>query len=385
MKIGVNARFLTKPYTGIGQYTEHLYRSMAERFPDFSFFLVVPEKVEVHFPPNVEIIVAPEPLFGTSGIKKTWWEQVVVPKILKKKRVDILHFPYPSNPWFGSKIPVAVTVHDTIPWETQAYRASILTRLYQDMAKGAVKKAQMVLTVSGSSNADIIRVCQIDATKIKVIENGISPGFLKDERARLPEIRHRYGLQANRPYFLYAGGFDERKNIPRLVEAFSRVVAKNSKIDLVLVGGKHLQSKLYSSYEKLKEKSEKQQHHGKLIFTGFVPEHDLVALYQGAYSFVNFSLQEGFNLPLLQAAVSHLPLLTSDLPVHRELLGDQAIYCDPFSVDSMAKEMLKIFLDQGYYRLYREKISDFAPKKSWDDGANILAKIFEDMRTNFVI
>ena len=98
-KIGVNARFLSKPFTGIGQHTKYLFEALAKQNQDVQFILVTPDKVEVNFPKNVSVHVLPEKFPGTSGMRKTFWEQKQLPDFFLKQNVDVVHFPYPSNPW----------------------------------------------------------------------------------------------------------------------------------------------------------------------------------------------------------------------------------------------------------------------------------------------
>ena len=94
MIIGVNARFLTKPYTGIGQHTHNLFDELAKQNPNDEFILVTPEKPEgyEHFDiyKNLEIVVLPEKMIGTAGMKKTYWEQVQVPNFLLKQGAEVL-------------------------------------------------------------------------------------------------------------------------------------------------------------------------------------------------------------------------------------------------------------------------------------------------------
>jgi hypothetical protein len=132
MNIGVNARFLTKPFTGIGRYTKALFTTLALEHPNDTFVLVSHQDVAGDFAKNIEVVVLPERFHGSGGMKKTYWEQVQLPAFFKKYGVDVVHYPYPSNPWRRFTIPTIVTVHDTIPWVLSEYRERFSTRLYQD-------------------------------------------------------------------------------------------------------------------------------------------------------------------------------------------------------------------------------------------------------------
>src|SRR5512145_3075719 len=101
MRIAINGRFLTRPHTGIGVYTRQLFSAFAGEFPDSEIMMVTPAAPppELHLPANIRIVTVPERFPGTGGMKKTYWEQVQVPAAIAKSAPDLIHFPYPSNPW----------------------------------------------------------------------------------------------------------------------------------------------------------------------------------------------------------------------------------------------------------------------------------------------
>ena len=149
MKIGVNARLLIKPFTGIGQYTKNMFKELAKIDTEDRYILVVPEKLPESlvrvFPQNVEIVVLPEKRLPGAGARKTWWEQVQLPEYFLKEKVDLAFYTYPSNPWsqdwYKKSIKTVVVVHDCVPWMHKNYRKSILSKLYH------VKKDMLYLYI----------------------------------------------------------------------------------------------------------------------------------------------------------------------------------------------------------------------------------------------
>lgn len=382
MIIGVNGRFLTKPFTGIGQYTRYLFLELARQNPDDTLVMAVPQKVNFDFPPNVEIAVVREKLIGTAGMKKTHWEQVKLPRLFMKRGVDIVHYPYPSNPWKGFEKPVVVTVHDTIPWELAEYRRSFLTRLYQDRARNAVKKADRVVTVSDASKQAIVKCCDVAAKDVTVIHNAPAPQFLQslsDEKQK--EALKRYGIDPSRKYFLYVGGYDARKNVQTLVDVYLRKIACQYPVDLVMVGDKSLNDKLYSSFDDTekhqKEHSSKQK--ADLILTGFVDEADMPALYQAAHAFVNLSMAEGFNLTLVQAAVSHTPMIVSNIPVHHEVIGSSALYVDPHDKKGLASFLKRLITDDPFYSQQKGQLDAYECPYSLEESAKALKTVYKSL------
>jgi len=380
MHIGVNARFLASPFTGIGVYTRHLFSALAAQCPQDKIFMVAPRESDFSFPPNVEKVVLPEKFPGTSGMRKTFWEQVQVPRLFSHLKTDLAHFPYPSNPWRGYDKPVVVTVHDTIPWVLPSYRKSVSTRLYQDRCRNAVKKADHVVTVSESSKKEIIDLCGISPSKISVIPNAPSPSFSKnlypDERSGTLK---KYGINPDRRFFLYCGGYDERKNVSIITETYLSHIAPYHDIDLVLAGGKSHESALYSSYDLTNRKYSHSlgASKGKIIFTGFVSEEHFPALYQSCFVFLNLSRREGFNLPLLEAAVSGAPVVASDIPVHREVAGGYALFCPPDDKPAFAEVLKKLISDQSFYQKQKETSKKYVCPYSWEKSASGLTQIYK--------
>jgi hypothetical protein len=159
MKIGVNARFLTKPFTGIGQYTKNLFLELSKIDKKNEYIFIVPEKIdssiEKAFGKNVKIKIIPELKVGISGIKKTWWEQISVPEFFISENIDIAFFPYPSNPWtkdwYKKGIKTVLVIHDCIPWIKKNYRKGLMSKMYHAQTLKSANLADVILTVSESS------------------------------------------------------------------------------------------------------------------------------------------------------------------------------------------------------------------------------------------
>ncbi len=382
MKIGVNARFLAKPFTGIGQHTQNLFQNLAEQNPNDEFILVTAEDVskKVSFPKNVKVFFVPEKFPGTAGMKKTYWEQVQVPGFFKKMKVNLVHFPYPSNPWNGFNKPVFVTVHDTIPWTQQEYRKSFLTRIYQDRCRDAVAKADHVFTVSEASLKEIYKTCHVSKTKLSVTHNGISANFSKKSTEHERKtVLGSYGFNPDRKYLFYIGGYDARKNVELLVKVFNEKIAPFYDIDLVLAGGKSLQDSLYKSFDELTKSMDQNSlkyHKGKLMTTGFVPEKDLPALYQSAFAFISLSGNEGCNLPLLEAVASGVPVIASDIPVHHEMLGNVGLFCS-LDEKAVADKLIHLLTNEDFYKHQKQKVADHKIPFSWEKTAQEVMKVYK--------
>jgi glycosyltransferase involved in cell wall biosynthesis len=386
MKIAINGRFLTRPHTGIGVYTKQLFSAFARENPDSEIVMITPAapSSELHLPSNVEIVTVPEKFPGTGGMKKTYWEQVQVPSAIAKSAPDLIHFPYPSNPWRrrsgARKAPVIVTVHDVIPWILPDYRRSVSTRLYQNRCMRAVAKADLVITVSQSSKKEIMRVCGVTADRIDVIPNAPAPAFFRKftppETAR---ILRKYGINPDRPFFLYGGGYDPRKNVSVIVRTWLETIAPEYGIDLVLAGGKQHESVYYSSYDLTNPDLQHslRASKGKIVFTGFVSDEDFPALYQSCHAFLNLSRSEGFNLPLLEAGVSGAPAVASDIPVHREVAGAYAEFCPPDDPKALSDILKRLATDESFRQNKKESSQKYICPYTWEKSAQLLMQSYK--------
>lgn len=370
LKIGLNARFLTEPFTGIGQYTRHLVRAMAELAPEHDYFLFTPELVDLPLPSNCHQIRVAEKAYQSDSLRKAHWEQILLPAELEKHKIDLAHFLYPSNPNRKLSIPVVVTVHDVIPWRLKEYRKRWRSKLYHLHAKRALKKADHLLTVSDFSKSEIIDLFKIDVQKIAVTP--LAPPPVEAE-LRLPDLPLR------RHYFLYVGGFDERKNVPRLMEAFQKHIAPVYPIDLILTGGKHrgLEALIHDRHCKKVADKYRLENKGKIIFTSPLDSHELMGLYQQALALVNVSHYEGFNLPLIEAMSAGIPVITSDLKVHREVTGGHALFVDPMNIDSIGNGLHQLVNDPLMQKELSRQGLSHSKNFSWEKTAKETLYVYD--------
>lgn len=382
MKIAVNGRFLIRPFTGIGQYTHYLFQAYALQNPTDQLIMICPQKVDLDLPKNMKVVILPEKKIPGAGLRKTYWEQVQIPNLAKEMDVDILHIPYPANPWNGFDKPVVVTVHDTIPWTMKDYRKSVSTIIYQNRCLKALKKADLILSVSEASKLDIMGTAGFPSASIKVLHNDVAPHFYKKiPEARRKEILKKYKINSQKPFLLYAGGFDERKNVELLVKTYLEDIAPHFNVDLVLAGGKALNQKLYGSFDSLTKETKRPSLRlkGEVVWTGFVEEADFPALYQSCLVFINLSKKEGFNLPLLEAAISGAPIIASDLPVHHEVLDKYGLFCPTEDRNCLNQTIRKMITDDSFRQEQKQKLSGVVFPYSWRENARRLRRFYTQL------
>jgi glycosyltransferase involved in cell wall biosynthesis len=369
MKIGINARFLMHPYTGIGRYTRQLVSALAKQDSLDEYFLFVPEPVDLNLPENFHVVRVAEKESSSASLRKEHWEHTLLPQEMEKIGIQLAHFLYPSNPWKKLPFPTVVTVHDVIPWALPEYRSRLRSKAYHFYAKQALKKADHFITVSEFTKTELLKLISIPEKNISVI-----PLAAPEIDAGLAEIP---SLDLRRKYFLYVGGYDERKNVPALMEAFQKHMAPHYPVDLLLVGaeGKGLERFLTDEYCELVG-GHRMRPKGRVVFTDTFSDAELRTLYRQAFAFVNVSKYEGFNLPLIEAMQEGTPVITSDLKVHHEVTGDAALFVHGFSADAIGVGLHQIYHDQALQKDLAERGRKRAQDFSWKTVAEDTAGVY---------
>ncbi len=371
MKIGINARFLAFPYTGIGQYLRSLLSALAAAESHHQYVLFTPELVELPLPADrFRQIRLPEREDFSPSLAKAHWEHVLLPRELLSWGVDLAFFPYPSNPWCTMPFPVVVTVHDVIPWVLPEYRRTLRSRLYHWYARHALRRAQHVITVSDFSKKEIRRVLKFPEKDMTVIP--LAAPLITDPTPPAD-------LALRRPFFLYVGGYDARKNVPFLLAAFQKHIAPHTPVDLILVGGagRGLESLITDRFHECVGGHIVLKPKGEVLFTGPLDSGELLALYRQALALVHPSLYEGFNLPLLEAMSHGLPVACSDIPVNHEVTGGHALFFDPTRVDAIGNALHGIYHDKNLRRDLTRDGKHRAKDFSWKKAAEATLEVYE--------
>ncbi|UTY58020.1 glycosyltransferase [Massilia sp. erpn] len=280
----------------------------------------------------------------------------------------------PANGRFDT----AVTLYDLIPLlRKDVYlREAHVARWYYRKLQG-LKNAELLLAISGHSRREALEALQLPAQRVVNISSAVDACFQPrtlsaDEKAALGA---RYGLQ--RPFIMYTGGIDYRKNIEGLIEAYARLpAALRQQYQLAVVCSIH-----EADRHRLQQLAGRHGlANGDLVLTGFVPDSDLVALYNSTALFVFPSLQEGFGLPALEAMSCGVPVIGSDCSSVPEVIGRADALFDPTSVAAISARMQQVLSDSGFAaELARHGLVQ-AKQFSWDASAARTFDAFEELQ-----
>ena len=344
MNIGIDARMYGIQHRGIGRYTECLISNLSKLDSNNRYTLfMLPEAAK-----NVEL---DKGKFTIIPIDVRWYtlkEHLIMPQIIKKSRVDIMHWAH-LNVSYWCPVPYVVTIHDLIVFHFPDTRASNLPkwqyklkiRAHDYVLKNAVKKAKKIIAVSDFTKRDIVRHLGVAQEKIKVTQLGVDKMILGTNILRNTPQFEKYlfdKFKIRKQYLLYVGSAYPHKNLESLISAYVVLRADYKRNwQLVLVG------RIDSFYERLqkyaKEHVKEKEILDDIIFTGEVVDKELDGLYRGAKLFVFPSYYEGFGLPPLEAASRGIPVVCAKSSSLPEVLSDAAHYFDPKDIKQIASAL----------------------------------------------
>lgn len=385
MKIAINGYFLTRPYTGLGNYTRGLLSALSRIKTDHQFFVFTPEPVKVSFGDRLTIKVLPTISRVGPSIGKFWWEQWQLPKAATQASVDLLHQFYPATSVL-TRLPQITSIHDATPWHFPDHNYSRKIRWFRQFTRQASRKAKVIITVSQAAKADIAQIFDLPETKITVIYNGVDELFREQQvDGRSQNILARYKVSF--PYLFYVGGFEIHKNVRRLFLAYTKAVSEIRE-HLVLAGGVFSKTRppVYQDYYDLPKLIDSYRLGHRVHLIGPVSEEDLPALYQAASLFVSPSLAEGFNIPLVEAMASKVPIICSDIPVNHEIAIDQAghkaaLFVDPDDETKLANAIVKLLHDQPKQQELIGHGWQRQKEFAWEKSARQLLEVYEKFET----
>jgi glycosyltransferase involved in cell wall biosynthesis len=269
---------------------------------------------------------------------------------------------------FGRAFRTVITVHDMAYHVYPECALPAMRRALSRYLPEHVERAHTVLADSEATKRDIIRILGTPAEKIAVVPLAVGPSFrpILDVTKR-EAVRHKYGLPES--YILYVGTVEPRKNLPVLLNAFSRLArTPGFRHRLVVVGaaGWHANSVL--------KEIEHLQSQGLLTYLGYVHDEDLPTVYSLADLFVFPSLYEGFGIPPLEAMACGVPVICSDSSSLPEVVGDAAILVAPRKGDDLFDAIGRVLDDRDVSEDLRIRGLSRVKQFSWSATAHTVAR-----------
>ncbi|MGC8736716.1 MAG: glycosyltransferase family 4 protein, partial [Dissulfurimicrobium sp.] len=387
-------------FRGIGRYTMSLAKAIARNRGEHEIILALsglfPETIEpirAEFDgllpqENIRVWQAPGPVQECQPGNE--WRRKVAEHIreafLASLRPDIIHVfslfegyvddAVTSIGLFDNTTPVSVTLYDLIPLihADHYLKPNPLYHAYYTRKLEHLKKASLLLAISESSRKEAIEHLGFPEDAVINVSTAVDECFRplalsKEEEER---IRRKFGIL--KPFVLYTGGIDHRKNIEGLIRAYAGLSEKLRDGYQLVMAGKMPEGerrRLLALAQQYGLKS------NEIIFTGYVSDEDLVRLYNLCTVFVFPSLHEGFGLPALEAMACGAAVIGSNTTSIPEVIGREDALFDPHKDDAIAEKLELVLTDEDFRRELQHHGIEQAKRFSWDESARWAIAAFE--------
>jgi len=365
MRIAVNTRFLLKnSLEGYGYFILETFSRITRKYPEHEFIFIFDRPFDKRFvfEKNVKPVVAGPP--ARHPLLWKWWYDVKIPRILKKHKADV----FVSCDGFCSlttKIPQCLVVHDLSYLHYPSFMKNAELNFYKKRTPKFLNIARTVATVSEFSKKDILSNYKISGEKIDVVYSAAKKIFHPISNEEKETTKRNYS--EGKEYFAFMGPIHPRKNPMNLLKAFS-VFKKRQQSNMKLV----LSGRLAWKYDSFLKDLKTYKYRNDVMLTGYLEDEDLVKIVGSAYALVYPSFWEGFGVPVLEAMLCNVPVITSANTAMQEIAGDAALYADAGKFEDIAEKMMHIYKDE---RL-RDELIKKGPLRTqgftWDRTAELL-------------
>lgn len=369
MRIAINTRFLlSHKMEGFGWYTYEVISRLVKNHPEHEFVFFFDRSFDKAFVFEKNVIpVKLNPQARHPFLFHIWFDYSVT-RALMKYKCDAFISPdgYVS---LKTKVPQLAVIHDlNFEHNPDDVPRSALKYLKKQFPKFASKAAR-ILTVSDYSKNDIVKTYNVSPDKIDVAWNGANQCFKPISEEVKIQTRKKY--TKGKPYLLFVGALHKRKNLQRLIEAYSEL-KQNSKVEhqLLIVGEPLWNNQQFNIPSNLTD---------EVHFTGHMQLKDLATVMASADLFTFVSYFEGFGIPIVEAMQAGTPVLTGNKTSLPEVGGEAVHYCDPFDISDISSQMKFLLENPEERELLIKKGLERAKLFSWDKTAEEMWKSFKKM------
>jgi len=371
MNILIDFTQIPKQKVGVGVYAVNLVKQIAKLDLKNNYYILIQDdehSLDSSERNNFKLINIQSKIFR-KVIFRLLLEQWVIPYIIIKKKIDIIHSLHYSFPLltFGAK--KIVTIHDMSFFLFPKYHEISKRYYFSFFIHLVARLADKIISVSQSTSKDFILLTSARKEKVSVVHLGggdwSMPSFPRERREL---IKKKYGV--NGEYLLFVGMIEPRKNLANLILAYDKLLKVNNSYHLVIVGKKGW------GYRQVFNLIDDLRLHDKIIFTGFVEEEDKPFIIRDAKIFVYPSKYEGFGIPVLEALSLGIPTVTSNVSSLPEITGGAALLVDPANVDELYLGIKRLLEDETLYQELKKKAVLQASRFSWKKTAQKTIELY---------
>jgi glycosyltransferase involved in cell wall biosynthesis len=329
VRIGFDARLAGQTHAGIGRYSENLIRNLIPLVEESG---TLPVTLVIFFYDQTQAKQVMSNFFTHKQVELVYTgikhyglrEQLLLPKIYKKAKLDLLYVPHWNVP-LAYRGKLLITVHDLLWHEQKGMQATTLKAwqypikylAYRLISSSAISRASTIFVPTKTIASTIANYYKNTHKKVVVCNEGIAPLYEK-------ALKTTVGSQKISKQFIYTGSLYPHKNLKLIIQSLRKL----PKHKLLIASSRNLfqrQIRTLAANYKVKK---------QVVFLGFVSDEKLIELYQKSLALVQPSFSEGFGLTGIEAMASQTAVLASDIPVFREIYQDAALFFDPHSTTS---------------------------------------------------
>jgi glycosyltransferase involved in cell wall biosynthesis len=375
MRIGINGLAINRSdYGGGGTYLAHLVKNLLEVDQCNQYYLYVGKRNGISLTgerPNLQVVECP--VDTQSRLRRVFFEQFDLPRILQRQCLDILHCPNNVLP-LRTPCRTVLTIQymfsfvmpqDYSPWYRRWY--------FNNLLRNSARRADRIISVSDDNKGQITQYLGVPRDKVSTIYHGMDESFGETpEPARMKRCLEKYKVDGE--YILCVANNVLNKNLEGLVDAFAYLKAKRTiPHRLVIVGNR--------GFNRVRQAwlAQAERRCPELIHTGYVDHNELPCLYRGASVFVLPSLCESFGIPLLEAMWCGVPVVTSKAYAMPEIVGDAGVTVDPHDCRAIGEALLRVLSDRELRTRLIEQGYRRVRQFSWKRAARETLKVYEEV------
>ncbi len=317
MQVVVDALQYSAQPAGVGQYIAHLVTAYTAGFPSDQVTAFVALGQSLPGTQSIPLLAA-----GASSAQRLWVEQRVLAGRIRRLAPDVAHFPDYQRPMAPCG-PSVLTVHDLAAFLYRDTFPPLTGYVKRTLMRRSVPRASRIIVPTQAIRRDLVEQLAVSPDRIRVVPHGVNPP---------PSVEP---MIPPRPYLLYVGTLEPRKNVVRLLTAYGMLAQDHPDCpDLVLAGGRGWMAE---PLDAARQALERQGLGPRVSVLGYVDRRDLWRWLKGAVGFCYPSLYEGFGLPILEAMAQGVPVLTSRGGACGEVAGDAAVLVEAKDVDDIRR------------------------------------------------
>lgn len=373
MKIVIDARMINE--SGIGRYIRNLINELQKLDQQNDYYILHLKKDFNTFlyQSNFHKVLADFKWYTVT-------EQIKLPRILHNLKPDLVHFPHFNVPilYRGRFV---VTIHDLIHQHQSLQKASTHGKLifnakkfgYKKVFETAVKKSERILVPSNFVKVQLTNEWKVKDEKIEVTPEAVDPDLIGiDFNSSRSRKNENLPDNVRAPYIFYVGNAHPHKNIENLIKVFLILREDDNDLQLVLSGKENY------FWKQIKKKYSQKG----IIYTDYVSDSQLVALYKNAKVYVEPSVEEGFGLPILEAMSLGCPVVSSNIGSLMEVGGPSsgvaAIYFNPLSIEDMVEKISGILNSEKLRKKLISKGKERVKGFSWEKMAQQTLEVYKE-------